>query len=40
VYVNADNPVKELSLEQLEKIFTGKIKNWQEVGGPNAPIVV
>ncbi len=40
VYVGAENPVKELSLEQLEKIFTGKTKNWKEVGGADAPITV
>src|SRR5436190_5431963 len=27
VYVNLDNPLKELSLEQLKDIFTGKMKN-------------
>lgn len=40
VYVNAENPTKELDLDQLEQIFTGKIKNWKEVGGPDARIVV
>ena len=40
VYVHADNPVKELGIEQLELIFTGKIKNWKDVGGPAAPITV
>jgi phosphate transport system substrate-binding protein len=40
VYVNADNPIKELSLEQLMLIFTGKIKNWKEVGGPDARITL
>jgi phosphate transport system substrate-binding protein len=40
VYVSADNSVKELSVEQLELIFTGKIKNWKEVGGADAPITV
>lgn len=40
VYVNADNPVKELTMEQLELIFTGKTKNWKEVGGPDAPITL
>lgn len=40
VYVSADNPVKELSLAQLELIFTGKIKNWQGVGGPDQAITV
>jgi len=40
VYVNAENPTKELSLDQLELIFTGKLKNWKAVGGPDAPITV
>jgi phosphate transport system substrate-binding protein len=40
VYVNNDNPLKELSLDQLQQIFTGKVKNWKEVGGPDAPITV
>jgi phosphate transport system substrate-binding protein len=40
VYVNADNPIKELSLDQLEAIFAGKIRNWKGVGGTDAPITV
>jgi phosphate transport system substrate-binding protein len=40
VYVNAANTVTELSLEQLKLIFTGKIRNWKEVGGPDAPLTV
>ena len=40
VYVGADNPVKELSIDQLEDIFTGKIRNWKDVGGSDAPITV
>ncbi|MBM3847007.1 MAG: phosphate ABC transporter substrate-binding protein [Verrucomicrobia bacterium] len=40
VYVNAENPVQELSLEQLELVFTGKIKNWKDLGGSDAPITV
>lgn len=40
VYVHADNPIEELSIEQLEAIFTGKIRNWKEVGGPDAPIIL
>lgn len=40
VYVHADNPVTDLSLEQLEGIFTGKIKNWKEVGGADARIIL
>ena len=40
VYVHADNPVKEVSLEQLQAIFTGQVKNWKQVGGPDALITV
>jgi phosphate transport system substrate-binding protein len=40
VYVNAANPVKELSMDQLKLIFTGKITNWKEVGGADAKIIV
>jgi len=40
VFVNTDNPIRELSLEQLEGIFTGSIKNWRQVGGADAPIVL
>jgi phosphate transport system substrate-binding protein len=40
IYVAESNPVKELSLAQLEGIFTGKIKNWKELGGSDAPITV
>lgn len=40
VYVSAGNPVTELSLEQLEAIFTGRLTNWKQVGGPDAPITV
>ncbi|MGD0015922.1 MAG: phosphate ABC transporter substrate-binding protein [Verrucomicrobiia bacterium] len=38
VYVNKDNSIDKLSFPQLEAIFTGKITNWKEVGGPDAPI--
>ena len=40
VYVNNDNPIKALDVGQLEGIFTGKIKNWSEVGGKDAPITI
>lgn len=40
VYVAADNPVKELTIEQLMLIFTAKVKNWKEVGGNDAPITL
>ncbi len=40
VYVAEGNPVKELSVDQLEGIFTGEIKNWKQLGGKDAPITV
>jgi phosphate transport system substrate-binding protein len=40
VYVHEGNPVEQLSIPQLEAIFTGRIKNWKDVGGPDAPIVL
>ena len=39
VVVHPDNPVSELTIEQLSDIYTNKVINWQEVGGNNAPIV-
>src|ERR1041385_7422780 len=33
VYVDEANPLTELSIDQLEQIFTGKARNWKEVGG-------
>lgn len=38
--VNAANRVKSLSKDQLKGIFTGRIANWKEVGGDDAPILV
>ena len=38
VYVHKDNPLTTLSIPQLEAIFTGKVTNWKQVGGPDAPI--
>ena len=35
-----DNPVNNLTHQQLIDIYKGKIRNWQEVGGNNQPIVV
>jgi phosphate transport system substrate-binding protein len=39
VIVNPENPVSELTLEQLSKIYRGEINNWSEVGGEDRPIV-
>ncbi len=39
VIVNPENPVSELTLQQIADIYSGKITNWQEVGGEDRPIV-
>lgn len=38
--VNPDNPVKNISLEDVKKIYTGEVTNWKELGGDDTPIVV
>ena len=40
VIVNPANGISQLKREQLEGIYTGKIKNWKEVGGADMPIIV
>ena len=40
VVVHPDNPIQELTTEQLQDIYTGRVQNWSEVGGPDAPINV
>lgn len=38
VITNKSNPVDNLSIEQIKGIYTGKIKNWKQVGGSDAAI--
>ncbi|THB62946.1 MAG: phosphate ABC transporter substrate-binding protein [Spirochaetaceae bacterium] len=40
VVVNPENPVNDLSLEQIKKIYTGEVTNWSQVGGQDRPISV
>jgi phosphate transport system substrate-binding protein len=40
VYLNDQNPVKELTLAQLRGIYTGAIPNWKQVGGKDAQIIL
>ncbi len=35
VVVHADNPVKQLTTDELANVFSGEITNWQELGGEN-----
>lgn len=39
VIVHRDNPVESLTLAQIKDIYTGKTKNWSELGGPDATII-
>lgn len=40
IIVNPDNPVSDLDVETIAKIYTGEIKNWKDVGGNDAEIVL
>ena len=40
VVVSPENPVSDLTIEQIADIYTGKITNWSEVGGSDAEIVL
>jgi len=40
VIVNPENPVEDLSVEEIAKIYTREITNWNEVGGDDAEIVL
>jgi len=40
VIVHPSNSISNITISQIRDIYTGKIKNWKELGGPNLPIVV
>jgi phosphate transport system substrate-binding protein len=40
IFLNTENPVSDLSMEQIKGIYTGKIKNWKGVGGKDAMIIL
>lgn len=40
VVVNLENPVSKLTIDQLADIYTGRITNWKDVGGNDAPIIL
>lgn len=40
IIVNPENPISDISLEDIAKIYTGEIKNWKEIGGNDAEIVL
>ena len=40
IIVHPDNPVSDLSIEQIAKLYTGEITNWKDVGGNDAQVVL
>ncbi len=40
IYVNSSNPIREITIAQLKGIYTGKIRNWKELGWVDKPIIV
>ena len=40
IIVHPDNPVSDLSVEQLAQLYTGEITNWKDVGGNDAEVVL
>ncbi len=40
VIVHPDNPVADLDVETIAKLYTGEIANWKDVGGSDAPVVL
>lgn len=40
VIVNPENPVADLDMDSISKIYTGEITNWKDVGGQDAEIVL
>jgi len=40
VFVHSSNPIAQLTTAQVKDIFQGKVTNWSQVGGPDAPVVL
>ncbi|MDX1414469.1 MAG: phosphate ABC transporter substrate-binding protein [Candidatus Promineifilaceae bacterium] len=40
IITNLDNPVNELTIQQLSDMYTGRVTNWKDVGGNDAPIIL
>ena len=38
VIVHPKNPVQSITLKQLQDVYLGKLRNWKDLGGPDAPI--
>ncbi|MDP9194230.1 MAG: phosphate ABC transporter substrate-binding protein [Acidobacteriota bacterium] len=40
VFVNSASPVQQLTMAQVKDVFQGKVTNWNQIGGPDATIVL
>lgn len=40
IIVNPQNPISQLTIDQLADVFTGRVTNWEDVGGNDEPIVL
>jgi phosphate transport system substrate-binding protein len=40
IYLNKQNPIEQLTMDQVRRIFLGEVTNWKDVGGPDAGIVL
>lgn len=40
VIVHPENPIDELTIDQLSDLFTGRVRNWRELGGDDRPVVL
>lgn len=40
IVVNPQNPISDLSVQQIADLYTGKIANWKDLGGADAPVVL
>lgn len=40
IIVHASNPVSNLTLEQIRRVYLGEVRSWKELGGPDLPIVI
>ena len=40
IYVNESNPLEQITVAQARDIYTGKIRNWKEIGGPDQSVIL
>lgn len=40
IYVNESNPLETITVAQVRDIYTSKVKNWKEIGGPDQTIIL